>query len=124
MPHAARQSSSLLTWGVWCLDVLGFSGADVNALCREAAMGPIRGSLQGCNIDAVTASEMPPIRFRDFQNALKQVRPAYAARRLQGHLMCACDPGETLCRPERVDVLRGVEPRVWEFSVARRCRRR
>lgn len=45
-------------------------------------MGPIRGSLMGCNIDRVTAEDMPPIRLRDFEDALKQVRPSVAQKEL------------------------------------------
>ena len=57
------------------LGVPGFSGADVAAVCKEAAMGPVRHGLCGVtDISAVTMASMPPITMRDFSDALRRVR--------------------------------------------------
>lgn len=53
----------------------GFSGADMTQLCREASLGPIR-SLQAADITTVTADQVPPIAYVDFDNAFRTVRPS------------------------------------------------
>ncbi|KAF7219816.1 fidgetin-like protein 1 [Nothobranchius furzeri] len=60
----------------------GFSGADMTQLCREAALGPIR-SIQLCDIATITADQVRPILFSDFQEALKTVRPSVSAKDLE-----------------------------------------
>lgn len=60
----------------------GFSGADMTQLCREAALGPIR-SIQLSDIATITADQVRPILYRDFQEALKTVRPSVSARDLE-----------------------------------------
>ncbi|KAI0219255.1 Fidgetin-like protein 1 [Massospora cicadina] len=49
----------------------GYSGSDMDGLCREAALGPIRSIV---NFSTVTAEEVRPITRQDFQLALRQVR--------------------------------------------------
>uniref|UniRef100_A0A3B3E094 Fidgetin-like protein 1 n=1 Tax=Oryzias melastigma TaxID=30732 RepID=A0A3B3E094_ORYME len=60
----------------------GFSGADMTQLCREAALGPIR-SIQLSDIATITADQVRPILFSDFQEALKTVRPSVSAKDLE-----------------------------------------
>lgn len=60
----------------------GFSGADMTQLCREAALGPIR-SIQLCDIATITADQVRPILYGDFQEALKTVRPSVSTRDLE-----------------------------------------
>jgi SpoVK/Ycf46/Vps4 family AAA+-type ATPase len=48
----------------------GYSGADIKALCTEAAMGPIR-SIK--DIRTITASLVRPISLCDFKAATRQV---------------------------------------------------
>lgn len=60
----------------------GFSGADMTQLCREAALGPIR-SIQLSDIATITADQVRPILYSDFQEALKTVRPSVSTKDLE-----------------------------------------
>ncbi|XP_070697206.1 fidgetin-like protein 1 [Pempheris klunzingeri] len=60
----------------------GFSGADMTQLCREAALGPIR-SIQLSDIATITADEVRPILYCDFQEALRTVRPSVSSKDLE-----------------------------------------
>ncbi|XP_049591925.1 fidgetin-like protein 1 [Syngnathus scovelli] len=60
----------------------GFSGADMTQLCREAALGPIR-SIQLDDIATITADQVRPILYSDFQDALKTVRPSVSSKDLE-----------------------------------------
>lgn len=60
----------------------GFSGADMTQLCREAALGPIR-SIQLSDITTITADQVRPILYSDFQEALKTVRPSVSSKDLE-----------------------------------------
>ena len=57
----------------------GYSGFDLNALCREAALGPIRSV---GDITTVDLNSVPPIAFRDFEQALSVVRPSVSTKDL------------------------------------------
>ena len=59
----------------------GFSGADMTQLCREAALGPIR-SIQLGDITTITAEQVRPIMYNDFQVALTTVRPSVSSKDL------------------------------------------
>lgn len=60
----------------------GFSGADMTQLCREAALGPIR-SIQIGDIATIAADQVRPILHRDFQEALRTVRPSVSPKDLE-----------------------------------------
>ncbi|MEE6465603.1 hypothetical protein FKM82_006616 [Ascaphus truei] len=60
----------------------GFSGADMTQLCREAALGPIR-SIQVQDISTITAEQVRPIAYIDFQNAFQTVRPSVSQKDLE-----------------------------------------
>ncbi|XP_041644979.1 fidgetin-like protein 1 isoform X2 [Cheilinus undulatus] len=60
----------------------GFSGADMTHLCKEAALGPIR-SIQLSDIATITADEVRPILYSDFQEALRTVRPSVSSKDLE-----------------------------------------
>ncbi|KDO27843.1 hypothetical protein SPRG_07116 [Saprolegnia parasitica CBS 223.65] len=61
----------------------GFSGADVRALCTEAAMGPIRN----CDdIRTMDAALVRPIERHDFDAALRGVRPSVSGKDLEFYL--------------------------------------
>ncbi|XP_036896988.1 fidgetin-like protein 1 [Sturnira hondurensis] len=60
----------------------GFSGADMTQLCREASLGPIR-SLQATDIATITADQVPPIAYVDFENAFRTVRPSVSPEDLE-----------------------------------------
>ncbi|KAG6749412.1 hypothetical protein POTOM_046458 [Populus tomentosa] len=52
----------------------GYSGSDLQALCEEAAMMPIREL--GASILTVKANQVRPLRYEDFQKALAVIRPS------------------------------------------------
>ncbi|XP_018413557.1 PREDICTED: fidgetin-like protein 1 [Nanorana parkeri] len=60
----------------------GFSGADMTQLCREAALGPIR-SIQAMDIATITAEQVRPISFIDFQNAFQVMKPSVSKKDLE-----------------------------------------
>jgi fidgetin-like protein 1 len=52
---------------------IGYSGADLRALCTEAAYGPIRSF---SDIATLESSQVRAIGVRDFEDSLKHVRPS------------------------------------------------
>jgi SpoVK/Ycf46/Vps4 family AAA+-type ATPase len=69
-----------------CLDQLaeyteGFSGADLKALCVEAAMGPLRQL--GARALSIKPEQVPPISMRHFRQALKGVNPSVSQHDLK-----------------------------------------
>ncbi|XP_016329433.1 fidgetin-like protein 1 [Sinocyclocheilus anshuiensis] len=60
----------------------GFSGADMTQLCCEAALGPIR-SISLSDIATISAEQVRPILYNDFQEALKTVRPSVSSKDLE-----------------------------------------
>ncbi|KAE8660448.1 Spastin [Hibiscus syriacus] len=52
----------------------GYSGSDLQALCEEAAMMPIREL--GSNILTVKENQVRPLRYEDFQKAMSVIRPS------------------------------------------------
>lgn len=57
-------------------DTVGFSGADLKALSTDAAMGPIRQL--GAKALDVAVSDVPPISFKHFKQALRGMKPSVA----------------------------------------------
>jgi fidgetin-like protein 1 len=57
-------------------DTAGFSGADLKALCTDAAMGPIRQL--GAKAMEVEVKDIPPISYKHFKRSLKGTRPSVA----------------------------------------------
>nr|XP_054766405.1 fidgetin-like protein 1 [Lytechinus pictus] len=68
-----------------CQNTEGYSGADMANLCREAALGPIR-SIQGMDIQHISADQVRPILHGDFQDAIQNVRPSVAQSDLDSYL--------------------------------------
>ncbi|XP_072177548.1 fidgetin-like protein 1 isoform X2 [Diadema setosum] len=68
-----------------CQRTDGYSGADMANLCREAALGPIR-SIQGMDIQHITADQVRPILHQDLLDALQNVRPSVAQSDLDVYL--------------------------------------
>jgi SpoVK/Ycf46/Vps4 family AAA+-type ATPase len=69
---------------VWiCEKADGYSGSDMDGLCREAALGPIRSLTDILNI---SSSEVRPIVRKDFEDALMQVRASVSNQDLDGYL--------------------------------------
>lgn len=58
----------------------GYSGADIAALCREAALGPVREL--GMAIQGASESDIRPIAHKDFKAAMKMVRPSVSPESL------------------------------------------
>ena len=61
----------------------GYSGADVDNLCKEAALGPIR-----CieNIMEISPDQVRPIQMSDFVSAMRQVRASVSSKDLDSYL--------------------------------------
>ncbi|KAK7256658.1 hypothetical protein RIF29_30112 [Crotalaria pallida] len=55
-------------------DTEGYSGSDLQALCEEAAMMPIREL--GANILTVNANQVRGLRYEDFKKAMAVIRPS------------------------------------------------
>ncbi|KAL4567146.1 hypothetical protein LXL04_022720 [Taraxacum kok-saghyz] len=56
-------------------DTEGYSGSDLQALCEEAAMMPIREL--GSNVLTVKANQVRKLKYGDFQKAMTVIRPSY-----------------------------------------------
>ena len=52
-----------------------FSGADLKALCTDAALGPLRG-LPPSKFENVNAEDLPPISFKHFRLSLRAMKPS------------------------------------------------
>jgi SpoVK/Ycf46/Vps4 family AAA+-type ATPase len=65
-------------------DTDGFSGADLKALCTDAAMGPIRQL--GSRALEVDANDVPPISYKHFRQALRGMHPSVAQADLEIYL--------------------------------------
>ncbi|KDP28731.1 hypothetical protein JCGZ_14502 [Jatropha curcas] len=52
----------------------GYSGSDLQALCEEAAMMPIREL--GANVLSVQSNQVRRLRYEDFQKAMTVIRPS------------------------------------------------
>lgn len=56
-------------------DTEGYSGSDLQALCEEAAMMPIREL--GTNILTIKADQVRRLKYGDFQKAMSVIRPSF-----------------------------------------------
>nr|CDS26390.1 fidgetin protein 1 [Hymenolepis microstoma] len=63
----------------------GFSGADVANLCREAAMGPIRG-LPLEVIESISAQDVPSVGMSDFLAAFRHVKASVSPNDLKQYI--------------------------------------
>lgn len=61
----------------------GYSGADIKALCTEAAMGPIRNI---SDIRTIMVESVRPISLVDFKAAIRQVRASVSGNDTQAYL--------------------------------------
>ncbi|MCO5586840.1 hypothetical protein L7F22_040785 [Adiantum nelumboides] len=59
----------------------GYSGSDLHALCQEAAMIPIREL--GSRVNTVKADQIRSLKFSDFQQAMRSIRPSIPQDQLQ-----------------------------------------
>lgn len=67
-----------------CEQTDGYSGADVDNLCREAALGPVR-SVQDLSVIQQEA-DLRPVNRSDFADALTQVRASVSNKDLELYL--------------------------------------
>ena len=65
-------------------DTDGFSGADLKALCTDAALGPIRQL--GPRALTIDPQDVPPISYKHFRKALKGMKPSVAQSDLDVYL--------------------------------------
>ncbi|CAG8626550.1 7115_t:CDS:10, partial [Dentiscutata heterogama] len=77
-----KQKHSLTEQEIYdiCEKTAGYSGSDMDGLCREAALGPIRVIE---DIRNISADDVRPINYQDFLNALTQVRASVSDRDLE-----------------------------------------
>lgn len=59
----------------------GFSGSDITALAKDAAMGPLRSL--GEALLYMSMDEIRPIQFEDFEASLISIRPSVSKQGLQ-----------------------------------------
>ncbi|KAJ2953086.1 hypothetical protein O0L34_g648 [Tuta absoluta] len=59
----------------------GYSGSDLTALCRDAALGPIR-ELDPEEVKCLDLSLVRSITYQDFMDALKRIRPSVSPHTL------------------------------------------
>ncbi|EAT78055.1 hypothetical protein HBI56_198510 [Parastagonospora nodorum] len=58
-----------------------FSGSDITALAKDAAMGPLRSL--GEKLLSMTMDQIRPIQFKDFQASLQTIRPSVSKEGLK-----------------------------------------
>ena len=61
--------------------VTGFSGSDITALTKDAAMGPLRSL--GEALLHMTMDEIRPIELGDFRASLRTIRPSVSGEGLK-----------------------------------------
>jgi len=72
----------------------GYSGSDLAAVCKEAAMGPIREL--GAALRTVKAEDVRPLNAQDFVNALTTIKPSVSASSLTNFTRWGAQFGATL----------------------------
>ena len=60
---------------------LGYSGSDITALAKDAAMGPLRSL--GEALLRMSMDEIRPINFDDFESSLMNIRPSVSKQGLK-----------------------------------------
>jgi SpoVK/Ycf46/Vps4 family AAA+-type ATPase len=60
---------------------IGFSGSDITALAKDAAMGPLRSL--GEALLQMSMDEIRPIQFMDFEASLVNIRPSVSKQGLK-----------------------------------------
>uniref|UniRef100_A0A8D0BTZ7 Spastin n=1 Tax=Salvator merianae TaxID=96440 RepID=A0A8D0BTZ7_SALMN len=72
----------------------GYSGSDLTALAKDAALGPIR-ELKPEQVKNMSASEMRNIRLSDFIESLKKIKSSLNPQSLEGYVRWNRDFGDT-----------------------------
>jgi len=63
----------------------GYSGSDLNALCKESAMGPVR-ELGTAALRIIKAEDLRQVNEQDFKNSLKIIRPSVSSAKLNEYV--------------------------------------
>ncbi|XP_068619070.1 spastin [Battus philenor] len=71
----------------------GYSGSDLTALCRDAALGPIR-ELDPEEVKCLDLSLVRSITFQDFMDSLKRIRPSVSPNSLVAYEKWSVQYGE------------------------------
>lgn len=74
------------------LTILGFSGSDITALAKDAAMGPLRSL--GEALLLMPMDQIRPIQIEDFQASLVNIRPSVSQQGLLEYETWAKEFGE------------------------------
>ncbi|XP_065445260.1 spastin isoform X7 [Chrysemys picta bellii] len=72
----------------------GYSGSDLTALAKDAALGPIR-ELKPEQVKNMSASEMRNIRLSDFTESLKKIKRSLSPQTLDAYIRWNKDFGDT-----------------------------
>ena len=80
-PLSSRGHYSLLRSTLTPFLSQGFSGSDITALAKDAAMGPLRSL--GEALLYMSTDEIRPIQFEDFEASLVNIRPSVSKQGLQ-----------------------------------------
>ncbi|KAF7253363.1 Spastin, partial [Varanus komodoensis] len=72
----------------------GYSGSDLTALAKDAALGPIR-ELKPEQVKNISASEMRNIRLSDFTESLKKIKRSLSPQILEAYIRWNKDFGDT-----------------------------
>lgn len=63
------------------LTYIGFSGSDITALAKDAAMGPLRSL--GEKLLEMSMDDIRPMQIEDFKASLVNIRPSVSKQGLQ-----------------------------------------
>uniref|UniRef100_A0A670HN23 Spastin n=1 Tax=Podarcis muralis TaxID=64176 RepID=A0A670HN23_PODMU len=72
----------------------GYSGSDLTALAKDAALGPIR-ELKPEQVKNMSASEMRNIKLSDFTESLKKIKSSLSPQTLEAYIRWNKDFGDT-----------------------------
>lgn len=70
----------------------GYSGSDITALAKDAAMGPLRNL--GEALLYTPMDQIPPIQMSDFEASLMNIRPSVGKKGLEEYEKWASEYGE------------------------------
>uniref|UniRef100_A0A6Q2YPU1 microtubule-severing ATPase n=1 Tax=Esox lucius TaxID=8010 RepID=A0A6Q2YPU1_ESOLU len=72
----------------------GYSGSDLTSLAKDAALGPIR-ELGPEQVRNMAASDMRNIRYKDFEDSLKRIKPSVSPTTLDLYVRWNTEYGDT-----------------------------
>jgi len=79
--HAMKDTASSLSEediNAIVLKSEGYSGSDLQNLCAESAMGPVRGNVH--RLKDMSVDDMRPVEMQDFDDAFHQVRASVSQK--------------------------------------------